>query len=216
MSKMLKLQMKSRVKTRTEMISNPYGLSGKRKSTRISKKPTLFCDEEYIVKKKSRKKKDSVHVRDTSNKIKNMFKDILDPIIKENESTLTCDKIYSLKSKINKINNLQNPMFTKEGFIITSSDRKKTYTVTYKQIGSSYSLVCNCGNNYKDMDRTTCIHVGLIVLNSFEQYIRDFFNNNTDFDINEISKTFSNFNICKDSESNIEIINKDYFSLLNI
>lgn len=181
------------------------------------KKPSLFCGEEIPIKKTPRNKnKQGDNKKDNPQKVVDgLFLNMITTILKQaNLKDKEDKKVSAFNRKMNESAQLQSPMYTKDGFLITSSNGKNTYTVNIKPLDDSYRFVCNCGDSYRDYERTSCIHVGRVITSLMEHFIRDSLYKK-DQELNSLNNMFNNFNINESSKQNIETIREDFLSLMN-
>jgi hypothetical protein len=60
-------------------------------------------------------------------------------------------------------------------YLVTSSDRKKTYHIHSTAMGKKLHFTCNCGEQFNQGSRTSCKHIFAIVLSSLETISSSFF-----------------------------------------
>jgi hypothetical protein len=120
-----------------------------------------------------------------------------------------------------------NMIFSRDNgiFLVTSSDKKQTYTVRTTPMANRLHYTCNCGSKFKQPDRVTCKHIFGVILYSMNSVVSLFYqvsNVNTVQGVYDIERLVNSMNMTgkstsTSSKSKIPPGNHemDYFSLLN-
>ena len=201
-----------------------------RKSTRQRKKRNFFINEKFESNKRSCKRKRSIDINTekesdqeipvppTDNEIREMHSQKLAKVFQEYIFKILDDLQLPLEREKTRINdlvkNLNNAISLKEkvfvsknmGYLVSSLDRKLTYNVNLKEFANNLKYVCNCGENFKDSDRTSCKHCGSVIFHNLENYLLEYLSKpyqpNVHLQLHHVNNMFNKFGIEK-NENNL-------------
>lgn len=170
----------------------PY--SKKRKRRRISSD-----DEEYVPVPPTREEMRAKHVM----QLTNVFRDYVSEKLEEADLSLEREKtrVAGLIKSLKNARSLKEKVYVSKtmGYLVSSSDGTLTYNVNPKAVADNLKFVCNCGEKYKDSDRTSCKHCGSVIFHNLDNYFSDYLNKpyqpNVHLQMRNVEKMFNRFDI---------------------
>lgn len=183
-----------------------------RKSLRQKKKRKFFMDEEYDsnrntmnvnnIESKSDNLVTDKEIREMhSKKLAEVFQKYFFSKLEELQIPIEREKtrVTELLKTFNNSISLKEKIFVskKLGFLVSSSDGKKTYNVNPKELGDNLRYVCNCGDTYNKSERTSCKHCGAVIFNNLDNYIAEYLSKpyqpNIKLQLHNVNKMLNNF-----------------------
>lgn len=200
----------------------------KKRSVRKRKERNFFINETYSITKRSRKRKRTVDedesepgapVPPTTKELREMHAQQLANVFQK----YIFKKLDSLdlpidheKTRVNGlVKSLNNAIMLKEkvfvsknmGYLVSSSDGTLTYNVSPRAIADDLKYVCNCGEKYKDSERTSCKHCGSVIFHNMDNYFSEYltkpYQPNVHLQLRHVNNMFNKFGIEKPTQNKI-------------
>jgi len=182
---------------------SPY--SRKRKRRRCSDDDE---EESHAPVPPTREEMRAKHVMQLTNVFREYIGEKLDEIDLPIEREKT--RVAGLVRSLNNARSLKEKVYVSKtmGYLVSSSDGTLTYNVNPKAVADNLKYVCNCGEKYKDSDRTACKHCGSIIFHNLDNYFSDYltkpYQPNVHLQLRNVEKMFNKFDIEKPSKPSDE------------